>query len=214
MFFIVSKLHKISVFTDAIKNVMKDLGMLADLGNGNVVKAVVNRMKDAKWFGKVKGALGKASIAVLLVDAGIKGVNNFNANKKDFRDGKVVRGSLKTAAGTAIDMVSDVGMIEGAALGAQIGSVFPVVGTGLGAAIGLGIGGANQMVQFFWPNMYDNLKKGVNGGIDKLADGAQKITDKASKLVNDAGKSIGNSVKNMKNNVSNAWNGLCKSFAW
>ncbi|MGX7149825.1 hypothetical protein [Enterococcus ureasiticus] len=94
------------------------------------------------------------------------------------------------------------------------GSVFPVVGTGLGVAIGLGIGGANQMVQFFWPNMYSDLKKTVNGGIDKLADGAQKITDKTGKWLNDTGKSIGKNVNNMKNNISNAWNGVCKSFAW
>lgn len=202
------------VFTDAIKNVMKDLGMLSDLANGNVVKALVNRMKDAKWFGKVKGALGKASIAILVVDAGIKGINNFNANKKDFRDGKVVRGTLKTAAGTAIDMASDVGMIEGAALGAQLGSVVPFFGTGVGAVGGLIIGGANQVAQIIWPNMYTDLKKTVNGGIDKLADGAQKLTDKAGKLINDTGKSIGNGIDNMKNNISNAWNGVCKSFAW
>ncbi|MBO0424114.1 hypothetical protein [Enterococcus plantarum] len=214
--YLAEAISETKVFADAIKNVMKDLGMLADLGNGNVVKAFVNRMKDAKWFGKVKGALGKASLGVLLVDAGIKGVNNFNANKKDFRDGKVVRGSLKTAAGTAIDMASDVGMIEGAALGAKLGTMIPIpgIGSGAGALVGLIAGGLNQGAQLIWPNMYDDLKKGVNGGIDKLADGAQKLTDKASKWVGDTGKSIGNSVKNMKNNVSNAWNGLCKSFAW
>lgn len=124
-----------------------------------------------------------------------------------------MRGSLKTAAGTAIDMVSDVGMIEGAALGAQLGSVVPFFGTGVGAVGGLIIGGANQVAQIIWPNMYSDLKKTVNGGIDKLADGAQKLTDKASKVLSDTGKSISDSVDNMKNSVSNAWNGVCKSFA-
>lgn len=59
--YLAEAISETKVFTDAIKNVMKNLGMLADVGNGNVVKA---------------------SIAVLLVDVGIKGVNNFNANKK------------------------------------------------------------------------------------------------------------------------------------
>lgn len=130
-----------------------------------------------KFTNMANGALDKASIGVILVDAGIKGVNNFNANKKDFRDGKVVRGSLKTAAGLIVGVI-------------------------------------NQGLQLVWPNMYDDLKKSVNGGIDKLADGAQKLTDKAGKWLGDTGKSISNNVNNMKNNVSNAWNGLCQSFAW
>ncbi|EGO8095107.1 hypothetical protein KI126_002676 [Enterococcus faecium] len=54
----------------------------------------------------------------------------------------------------------------------------------IGTQIGGALGGLNKLVQFWKPNLYDDIK-----------DGAYKLYDKTTKAVGDVSKNIGKSVE-------------------
>ena len=63
--------------------------------------------------------------------------------------------------------MKSIGPLEGATLGAAIGTAIPVVGNVASAVIGFGLGMLNKGVQFRWPSGYDNFKNSIYDVYDK-----------------------------------------------
>ncbi len=185
--------------TKYIKNGSKVGNYISDLFKGDTGKLLVSVLGEAG--SKVMKVIKHAGIALEVVNLSVKVAKNFNENKKDFRDGKVVRGTIKTAAGAVIDRVAEFDALDGMVYGAMLGSAVPFIGTGIGAAVGGVIGSINQVYQVFNPNLWKDFKKNTNKGIDFLADGANKIVD-------NVGKGVSEGISKVKNFFST------KVFAW
>lgn len=163
-------------------------------------------------FGKkfLKGPWGT------IVNSGFHGYDNFTSEEvqQNYEDGQYVRGTAKAAVGTTLDVISDVGPIDGALIGAATGGL-------PGLLIGAGAGAVNQGVQFFFPNAYDGAKEFANSAIDWTADTATKgwnaakdfgkeSWDRAVELKDDIGQGIQNKVDSVVNTANNIKEGAEK----
>lgn len=100
----------------------------------------------AKGLGKVATVATYAQLGVTFVSSGVDAYG---------KTGSIGKGVI----GGAIDTVKSVGPLEGATLGAALGTVVPGVGNVLGAGLGFGIGTINSLNQLYNPHFYDDIKK-------------------------------------------------------
>ena len=104
-----------------------------------------NFVGDAKFLGKGIKILGKVGTVMTVADIGFEGVSGGIEEYSKTKDvGKAVKHG-------ALDAVSSIGPLEGATLGAAVGSVIPIpgfsqaVGAGVGFAVGAGIQGIKMI---------------------------------------------------------------------
>ncbi len=181
-----SSKHMQSVLTLASQP-NKLLRLANDLGDKKLLKLLYRTLEyaaDSKIVQKVVGAGVRFGWAGAVVSVGLNGYYNVRDERiwNDFQEGKAVRASLKTLAGTGVDMLGNFGIIDGLVTGAIIGGAIggtvtiPAFGIGavpvgvVGAIAGGVVGGINQGLQFLFPNMYDGLKTRTFQAVDWVAD--------------------------------------------
>lgn len=191
----------------------KLLKLTKDLGDKKLLKFLQRTLEfaaDSKIVKKVIGAGVRFGWAGAVVSVGLHGYYNVRDERiwNDFQEGKAVRASVKTLAGTGVDMLENFGIIDGLVGGALIGGAIggtvtiPAFGIGavpaavVGAIVGGVAGGINQGLQFLFPNMYDGLKTRTFQAIDWAADKAVQFGQSV--------KDTYNSVKSTASNVISA----------
>lgn len=190
-----SKFYKKLRKSPGLKNVGKTSRWLSrgkNIFNGKFVRTGVS-------FGKkhMKGPWAT------VVGGGFHGYDNFKDEEvqKDFTEGKNLRASTKATTGTALDVVSDLGPIDGVIGGAMVGGL-------AGAIAGGALGAGNQTLQFFYPDAYEDTKELANQSIDWTYDKAQQGWDATKEFGNSAWEgavelkdSVESNVRGKVNNV-------------
>ena len=151
--------------------------------------------KGIKFFSKGGKFFGKLGTIFTYADLGITAISS-GAN--EFVETKNIG---KAVVGGTLEGVKKVGVLEGATIGGSIGGAIgtavpvPILGTlsgaTFGALIGGAIGGINQIVQFFNPHLYDDIKDFAYEGIDAIGKGVKNISDTVSDAIGGIGKMIG-----------------------
>ena len=151
--------------------------------------------KGLKYFPKVVKFLGKTGTVMTFADLGITAISG-GAN--EFVETKNIG---KAVVGGTLEGVKKVGVLEGATIGGSIGGAIgtavpvPILGTlsgaTFGALTGVAIEGINQIVQFFNPHLYDDIKDFAYEGIDAVGKGVKNISDTVSNAIGGIGKMIG-----------------------
>lgn len=141
-----------------------------------------------KFLGKGAKAVSKGATVLTYADVAISGISG---GAKEFAKSHDVG---KAAIAGTFSAVKSVGPLEGATIGAQIGSAVPGIGTFGGAVIGglIGVG----------------IKLADNAG---WIDAAQNATMKG---YDSAKKAVGKAISGVKNTVSHALGGIGKAFGF
>ena len=207
--------------TKAIKSLPHAEVILASLAKSDKLLSKAGDLVNGKFLKfahRFIGSGAKLGWAGVILSVGINGYYNATSEEvfKDFSEGKAVRGSVKVVAGTGIDVVKNFGVVDGIVAGAVIGSAGYGIGAVPGAIIGGVIGVSNQLAQFVWPDMYNNLKSKTYAAIDWVADTATKswnnLKTTASNAISkakdfkDKAVSIGKSFRTGLDKVNNGLN--------
>ncbi|EHK9410519.1 hypothetical protein KCT31_000892 [Enterococcus faecalis] len=173
-------IDKFGNVTSPVKYLLKNkLGVGKVLENSKLISTLGKGESIVKFVGKAGTAVTFASLAV----DGISGGINDGIKQKSIGKGVV---------GGIIDTVKSIGPLEGMAVGATIGSLFPGPGTVIGGGVGLAIGGISSVIQLFKPHLVSNIKKS-----------AFEVYDKGVNEVKAIGKSVVQDINTVKNVVSN-----------
>ncbi|WP_159428405.1 T7SS effector LXG polymorphic toxin [Streptococcus equinus] len=144
-----------------------------------------NFVGDAKFLGKGIKILGKVGTVMTVADIGFEGVSGGIEEYSKTKDvGKAVKHG-------ALDAVSSIGPLEGATLGAAVGSVIPGLGTAAGAALGASIGGVIQITKWVEPDFFDDPVKGTKNIINKIEAGTETTSKEIDRAFEKIGKAVG-----------------------
>ena len=144
-----------------------------------------NFVGDAKFLGKGIKILGKVGTVMTVADIGFEGVSGGIEEYSKTKDvGKAVKHG-------ALDAVSSIGLLEGATLGAAVGSVIPGLGTAAGAALGASIGGVIQITKWVEPDFFDDPVKGTKNIINKIEAGTETTSKEIDRAFEKIGKAVG-----------------------
>ncbi|EIP8061743.1 T7SS effector LXG polymorphic toxin [Enterococcus faecium] len=178
--FLKAGIDKFGNVTSPVKYLLKNkLGVGKILENSKLISTLGKGGSIVKFVGKAGTVATFASLAV----DGISGGINDGIKQKSI--GKGVIGGI-------IDTVKSIGPLEGMAVGATIGSLFPGPGTVIGGGVGLAIGGISSVIQLFKPHLVSNIKKSAFEAYDKGVNEVKAI-----------GKSVVQDINTVKNVVSN-----------
>ena len=164
--------------TSPIKTVVSE-----GLKNSKFVKGLQN-LGVAKKLGTVAGVATYAQLGITFVSSGIDEYG---------KTGSIGKGAI----GGAIETVKSIGPLEGMTLLAPLGPG--------GIVLGAGIGTVNVIIQFWKPDVYDNLKDGAYKLYDKGKATIGKVVNQkidtvkhVYKDVQNVGKSLGNAISSIK----------------
>jgi len=137
------------------------------------------RGKTIKYFPKAAKFLGKAGTVMTFADLGItaisSGVNEYSKSK-----------DIGKAAGKGVlSAIGSVGPLEGATIGAAIG------GGPFGMAAGFVAGGLIQGIKFIEPKFFDDPVQGTKNIINNVGKGIKGFAGSISKGIGGIGKALG-----------------------
>ncbi len=135
--------------------------------------------KGLKYFPKAAKFLGKAGTVMTFADLGItaisSGVNEYSKSK-----------DIGKAAGKGVlSAIGSVGPLEGATIGAAIG------GGPFGMAAGFVAGGLIQGIKFIEPKFFDDPVQGTKNIINNVGKGIKGFAGSISKGIGGIGKALG-----------------------
>ncbi|WP_423831901.1 T7SS effector LXG polymorphic toxin [Streptococcus equinus] len=145
-----------------------------------------NFVGDAKFLGKGIKILGKVGTVMTVADIGFEGVSGGIEEYSKTKDvGKAVKHG-------ALDAVSSIGPLEGATLGAAVGSVIPIPGfsQAVGAGVGFAVGAGIQGIKMIEPDFFDDPVKGTKKIINKTGKVIKNATNVVSKTFEGIGKAL------------------------
>ncbi len=145
-----------------------------------------NFVGDAKFLGKGIKILGKVGAVMTVADIGFEGVSGGIEEYSKTKDvGKAVKHG-------ALDAVSSIGPLEGATLGAAVGSIIPIPGfsQAVGAGVGFAVGAGIQGIKMIEPDFFDDPVKGTKKIINKTGKVIKNATNVVSKTFEGIGKAL------------------------
>ncbi|MDR0299595.1 MAG: LXG domain-containing protein [Streptococcaceae bacterium] len=168
--------------TSPVQATLKGLGLEELLKGSKSLNLLGKGAKIIEFAGKAGTVITFASLALTGISTGIT---------EGLKEKSVGKGVIGGTIGT----VKSVGPLEGMAVGATIGSIFPGPRTIIGGGLGLALGTVNMAVQWVNPHLYNDVQKG-----------AYELYDNAKNSMNQDVNAIKNVASDFFKDPIGTWN--------